>query len=131
MGIGEIYNIIYLIYVDAWRVFLYTWDNRKEENDFTSNTIYTIINFRGGLSMTKDISKNFYYDDNIIVHWNGDKIFNVLRDEVLIDSFEEHETLTPAKAELIADDYLADALQEEMLDHADIYHDEESEEQYA
>jgi hypothetical protein len=71
--------------------------------------------------MTKNISKNFYYDDNIIVHWNGDKIFNVLRDEVLIDSFEEHETLTPAKAELIADDYLADALQEEMLDHADIY----------
>ena len=112
-------------------MFLYTWDNRKEENDFTSNTIYTIINFRGGLSMTKDISKNFYYDDNIIVHWNGDKIFNVFRDEVLIDSFEEHETLTPAKAELIADDYLADALQEEMLDHADIYHDEESEEQYA
>tara|TARA_Y100001963_G_C6521204_1_gene326658 strand:+ start:338 stop:577 length:240 start_codon:yes stop_codon:yes gene_type:complete len=78
-----------------------------------------------------NISKYFYYDDNITIFWDGDKIFNVLRDEVLIDSFEEQETLTPAKAELIADEWLADVLQDEMLDHADIYHDEESEEQYA
>jgi hypothetical protein len=35
------------------------------------------------------------------------------------------------KARLIADEWLGDMLQEEMLDHADIYHDEESEEQYA
>ena len=67
------------------------------------------------------ISKNFYYDDNITIFWDGDKIFNVLRDEVLIDSFEEQETLTPQKAELIADDWLAEKLQDEMLDHADIY----------
>ena len=72
-----------------------------------------------------NISKHFYYDDNITIFWDGDKIFNVLRDEVLIDSFEEQETLTPAKAELIADDWLAEKLQDEMLDHADIYHDEE------
>ena len=78
-----------------------------------------------------NISKYFYYDDNITIFWDGDKIFNVLRDEVLIDSFEEQKTLTPAKAELIADEWLADVLQDEMLDHADIYYDSESEEQYA
>jgi hypothetical protein len=78
-----------------------------------------------------NISKYFYYDDNITIFWDGDKIFNVLRDEVLIHSFEEQKTLTPAKAELIADEWLADVLQDEMLDHADIYYDSESEEQYA
>ena len=107
-------------------MFLYTWDNRKEENDFTSNTIYTIINFRGGLSMIK-----FEYENDVSIEWDEDKIFNVFRDEVLINSFAEHETPTREKAEIIADEWLADKLQDEMLDHADIYHDEESEEQYA
>ena len=104
--------------IDALSRFLYTWDNRKEENDF--NTDYTFTNFHGGLFM-KQISKHFYYDDNITIFWNGDKIFNVFRDEVLINSFEEQETLTPQKAELIADDWLAEKLQDELLDHADIY----------
>ena len=73
----------------------------------------------------------FHYENNVIIEWNEDKIFNVLRDEVLINSFAEQETPTRKKAELIADEWLADVLQEEMLDHADIYHDEKSEEQYA
>ena len=105
-------------------MFLYTWDNRKEENDFSTD--YTFNNFNGGLSMIK-----FEYENDVSIEWDEGKIFNVFRDEVLIDSFEEQETLTPAKAELIADDWLAEKLQDEMLDHADIYHDEESEEQYA
>ena len=73
----------------------------------------------------------FHYENNVIIEWNEDKIFNVLRDEVLINSFEEQETPTRKKAELIADEWLADVLQDELLNHADIYHDEESEEQYA
>jgi len=105
-------------------VFLYTWDNRKEENDF--NTDYTFTNFNGGLFMIK-----FEYENNMSIEWDEDKIFNVFRDEVLINSFAEQETPTPKKAELIADEWLFDILQDEALDHADIYHDEESEEQYA
>jgi hypothetical protein len=73
----------------------------------------------------------FHYENNVIIEWNEDKIFNVLRDEVLINSFAEQETPTRKKAELIADEWLADVLQDELLNHADIYHDEESEEQYA
>tara|TARA_R100001163_G_C5017192_1_gene161131 strand:- start:472 stop:789 length:318 start_codon:yes stop_codon:yes gene_type:complete len=63
----------------------------------------------------------FHYENNVIIEWNEDKIFNVFRDEVLINSFEEQETPTPKKAELIADEWLADVLQDELLDHADIY----------
>ena len=99
-------------------------DNRKEENDF--NTDYTFNNFNGGLSMIK-----FEYENDVSIEWDEGKIFNVFRDEVLINSFAEHETPTREKAHIIADEWLADVLQDEMLDHADIYHDEESEEQYA
>ena len=63
----------------------------------------------------------FHYENNVIIEWNEDKIFNVFRDEVLINSFAEQETPTPKKAELIADEWLADELQDELLDHADIY----------
>ena len=108
--IGNFWNMCYFN-IDALSRFLYTWDNRKEENDF--NTDYTFTNFHGGLFM-KQISKHFYYDDNITIIWNGDKIFNVFRDEVLINSFEEQETLTPQKAELIADDWLAEKLQDKL-----------------
>ena len=73
----------------------------------------------------------FEYENDVSIEWDEDKIFNVFRDEVLINSFAEQETPTPKKAELIADEWLFDILQDEALDHADIYHDEESEEQYA
>jgi hypothetical protein len=63
----------------------------------------------------------FEYENNISIEWNEDKIFNVFRDEVLINSFAEQETPTRKKAELIADEWLADVLQDELLDHADIY----------
>ena len=69
----------------------------------------------------------FHYENNVIIEWNEDKIFNVLRDEVLINSFEEQETPTPKKAELIADEWLADVLQDELLDHADEMYNEEAE----
>ena len=103
-------------------MFLYTWDNRKEENDFSTD--YTFNNFNGG---SMNISKHFYYDDNITIFWDGDKIFNVLRDEVLIDSFEEQETLTPAKAELIADEFIQESLQDEMFRDADEMQDQDDE----
>tara|TARA_R110000824_G_scaffold381826_1_gene574825 strand:- start:182 stop:418 length:237 start_codon:yes stop_codon:yes gene_type:complete len=69
----------------------------------------------------------FHYENNVIIEWNEDKIFNVLRDEVLINSFAEQETPTPKKAELIADEWLADVLQDELLDHADEMYNEEAE----
>ena len=73
----------------------------------------------------------FEYENDVSIEWDEGKIFNVFRDEVLINSFAEQETPTREKAHIIADEWLADVLQDEMLDHADIYHDEESEEQYA
>ena len=46
---------------------------------------------------------SFTYEDNIAVNWDGDKIFNITRDSVIIDSFEEQETPTLEKANIIAD----------------------------
>lgn len=69
----------------------------------------------------------FYYDDNISIYWDTDKTFVVCRDGVTINSFKERETLTLEKAQLIADEWLGDMLQEEMLDHADEMYNEEME----
>ena len=74
-----------------------------------------------------NISKYFYYDDNITIFWDGDKIFNVLRDEVLIDSFAEQETPTREKAEIIADEFIQESLQDEMLRDADTMQDQDDE----
>ena len=63
----------------------------------------------------------FEYENDITIKWDTDKTFVVCRDGVTINSFEERETLTLEKAQLIADEWLGDMLQEEMLDHADIY----------
>ena len=75
---------------------------------------------------------SFTYEDNVAVNWDGLKTFNVTRDKVVIDSFEEQETPTLEKANIIADDYIKDALQDEMLrdadtmqDQDDMYHDME------
>ena len=64
---------------------------------------------------------DFLYEDDITITWDTDKTFVVCRDGVTINSFAERETLTVEKARLIADEWLGDMLQEEMLDHADIY----------
>ena len=63
----------------------------------------------------------FEYENDVSIEWDEGKIFNVFRDEVLINSFAEQETPTREKAHIIADEWLADVLQDEMLDHADIY----------
>ena len=75
---------------------------------------------------------SFTYEDNIAVNWDGLKTFNITRDKVVIDSFEEQEIPTLEKANIIADDYIKDALQDEMLrdadtmqDQDDMYHDME------
>jgi hypothetical protein len=67
---------------------------------------------------------SFTYEDNIAVNWDGDKIFNVTRDHVLIDSFEEQETPTLKKANIIADEYIQESLQDEMLRDADTMQDQ-------
>ena len=68
---------------------------------------------------------DFLYEDDITIKWDTDKTFVVCRDGVTINSFEEQETLTMEKARLIADEWLGDMLQEEMLDHADEMYNEE------
>ena len=101
-------------------MFLYTWDNRKEENDF--NTDYTFINFHGGIYMIK-----FEYENDVSIEWDEGKIFNVLRDEVLIDSFAEQETPTREKAHIIADEFIQESLQDEMFRDADEMQDQDEE----
>ena len=101
-------------------MFLYTWDNRKEENVF--NTDCTFINFYGGLSMIK-----FEYENDVSIEWDEGKIFNVFRDEVLINSFAEQETPTREKAHIIADEFIQESLQDEMFRDADEMQDQDDE----
>lgn len=70
---------------------------------------------------------SFTYEDNIAVNWDGIKTFNITRDKVVIDSFEEQEIPTLEKANIIADDYIKDALQDEMLRDADTMQDQDDE----
>tara|TARA_R110000823_G_scaffold302681_1_gene423932 strand:+ start:116 stop:373 length:258 start_codon:yes stop_codon:yes gene_type:complete len=70
---------------------------------------------------------SFTYEDNIAVNWDGLKTFNITRDKVVIDSFEEQEIPTLEKANIIADDYIKDALQDEMLRDADTMQDQDDE----
>jgi hypothetical protein len=64
--------------------------------------------------------KWFFYDEDVAIFWDGDRLFQVQNDGKIVDSFEENETIaTVEKAEQIADDYMAEKLQEEMLDNAD------------
>jgi len=75
---------------------------------------------------------SFTYEDNIAVNWDGLKTFNITRDKVVIDSFEEQEIPTLEKANIIADEYIQESLQDEMFrdadtmqDQDDMYHDME------
>ena len=70
---------------------------------------------------------SFTYEDNIAVNWDGLKTFNVTRDKVVIDSFEEQEIPTLKKANMIADEYIQESLQDEMLRDADTMQDQDDE----
>ena len=68
--------------------------------------------------------KWFFYGNteygDVAIFWDGDKLFQVQNDGKIVDSFTEPETIaTVEKAEQIADEYMAEKLQEEMLDNAD------------
>jgi len=66
--------------------------------------------------------KWFFYDEDVAIFWDGDKLFQVQNDGKIVDSFEENETIaTVEKAEKIADEYMAEKLQEEMSDNADTF----------
>ena len=68
---------------------------------------------------------SFTYEDNIAVNWDGLKTFNVTRDKVVIDSFEEQEIPTLKKANMIADEYIQESLQDEMFRDADEMQDQD------
>jgi hypothetical protein len=70
---------------------------------------------------------SFTYEDNIAVNWDGLKTFNVTRDKVVIDSFEEKEIPTLKKANIIADEYIEEKLQDEMFRDADEMQDQDDE----
>ena len=67
---------------------------------------------------------SFTYEDNIAVNWDGLKTFNITRDKVVIDSFEEQEIPTLEKANIIADEYIQESLQDEMFRDADEMQDQ-------
>jgi len=69
----------------------------------------------------------FEYENDVSIEWDEGKIFNVLRDEVLIDSFAEQETPTREKAHIIADEFIQESLQDEMLRDADTMQDQDDE----
>jgi len=62
----------------------------------------------------------FFYDDDISIYWNRSKTFNVYSDGKEINCFTVNETMTPKQAEENSDEWLAEQLQEEMLDNADL-----------
>ena len=61
----------------------------------------------------------FFYDDDVSIYWNRSKTFNVYSDGKEVNCFTINESLTPKQAEEIADEWLTERLQEEMLDNAD------------
>ena len=62
----------------------------------------------------------FYYDNDVSIYWNRSKTFNVYSDGKEINCFTINESMTPKQAEENADEWLAEQLQEEMLDNADM-----------
>ena len=87
-------------------MFLYTWDNRKEDMSITTS---------------KDNGLWFFYDDDISIYWNRSHTFNVWNNGKEVNCFTVMETMTPKQAEQNADEWLADVLQEEKLRHADAF----------
>ena len=86
-------------------MFLYTWDNRKED---MSNKFY-----QGWLGLW------FHYDDEISIHWDRKNEFDVYQKHEKINSFTVVGTMTPKQAEEQADAWLEYELEEEKLRHAD------------
>ena len=60
----------------------------------------------------------FKYENNIEIIWNGLATFNVFVDGNNTNCFT-HTVENYEQAKLVADEWLSDALQEEMLRHAD------------
>ena len=91
-----------VFFIDTLTMFLYTWDNRKED-------------------MSKYNGLWFFYDDDISIYWNRSHTFNVWNNGKEVNCFTVMETMTPKQAEQNADEWLADVLQEEKLRHADVF----------
>ena len=70
--------------------------------------------------MSKYIGQWFFYDDDISIYWNRGNTLNVWNNGKEVNCFTVTETMTPKRAELVADEWLAEQLEEEKLRHADI-----------
>ena len=62
----------------------------------------------------------FYYDNDVSIYWNRSKTFNVYSDGKEVNCFTVNESMTPKQAEENSDEWLAERLQEEMVDNADL-----------
>ena len=74
--------------------------------------------------MTNINGKYFFYDDEISIFWNGKNEFTVYQKHEKKNRFVSDLTdnpLTPKKAEIIADEWLDEKLEEEKLRHADTF----------
>jgi len=69
-----------------------------------------------------NISSNifrFKYENDIEIEWNGSATFNVYDDGKYLACFTDYSAKTGEQAQVIADEWLKEQLQEEMLDNAD------------
>ena len=92
-------------FIDTVVVFLYTWDNRREDMfSFPTNGLW------------------FFYDDEISIYWTRDDSFEVYKGEKQVNRFVTADKPKDSKqAEQFADEWLAEQLEEEKLRHADAF----------
>ena len=61
----------------------------------------------------------FFYDDEISIQWDCDKSFTVWQKNDIVNNFTAEESMTPKQAEAVADEWLAEQLEEEKTKHYD------------
>ena len=61
----------------------------------------------------------FFYDDDISIYWNRSNTFNVWNNGKEVNCFTVMESMTPEQAEVQADEWLDEQLEEEKRDNSD------------
>ena len=74
-----------------------------------------------GGNMSKYNGLWFFYDDDVSIYWNRSQTFNVWNNGKEVNCFTVNETMTPKDAEVQADEWLEEQLEEEKLRHAPAY----------
>jgi hypothetical protein len=61
----------------------------------------------------------FFYDDDISIYWNRSNTFNVWNNGKEVNCFTVMESMTPEQAEVQADEWLDEQLEEEKRNNSD------------